>query len=353
MIQTKQKQLFYLSLLILFIGLIWLFYPSKPKGNSIPAAYFWESDQYNLTDDENAFVHEHQLKKLYVKFFEVDFNPHTGAFPISKTALTLQDPLYDSLEIIPTVFIRNVVFKYATPESQEELVENVMYLIRKRFEEQFGIQQLKEIQIDCDWTISTKENYHAFLKLLKQKMGKLSLSATLRLYPYKFPDKMGVLPVDKAMLMCYNLISPFDAPNRNSILDLPELEKYLVGAEKYPVPLDIALPTFSAVHVYKNKHFYRMINTNAKDIQSCSKALKGSWFVMTKDTTIASVFLRKGDQLKIETISSKRLKKAMLLIQQQVEFDQAPVVALFYLDENQLKTYSYETIHSAYTFYKP
>lgn len=352
MLQTKQKQLFYLSLLILFTALIWLFYPSTPKGKIIPAAYFWESDQVELSENECGFLKEHQLKKLYVKFFEVDFNPHSGAFPVSKTNLSLQDQEFDSLEVIPTVFIRNVVFKYITPETQEELVDNVLYLIRKRFRDQFGIQDLKEIQIDCDWTISTKDNYHSFLKLLKQKMGKLTLSATLRLYPYKFPDKMGVLPVDKAMLMCYNLISPFESPKRNSILDLPELEKYLVGAEKYPVPIDLALPTFSAVHVYKNKHFYRIINTNTSEFSAFTKKLNGSWFVATKDTSILNVFLKKGDQLKIESISSNRLHKAIQLIEKHVVFDQAPVVALFYLDEQQLKPFSYETIHAAYTFYK-
>ncbi|MBK7469002.1 MAG: hypothetical protein IPJ43_20660 [Saprospiraceae bacterium] len=46
------------------------------------------------------------------------------------------------------------------------------------------------------------------------------ISATLRLYPYKYTDNMGVPPVDKVMLMCYNLLNPLENLKQNSILDL-------------------------------------------------------------------------------------------------------------------------------------
>ena len=65
----------------------------------------------------------------------------------------------------------------------------------------------QEIQIDCDWTKSTKDKYFYLLKKIKE-LSKKEISCTLRLYPYKYPEIMGVPPVDKAMLMCYNLIKP-------------------------------------------------------------------------------------------------------------------------------------------------
>ncbi|MEM0544143.1 hypothetical protein WFZ85_16275, partial [Flavobacterium sp. j3] len=93
-----------------------------------------------------------------------------------------------------------------------------------------------------------------FLKKLKE-ISKKEISCTLRLYPYKYPDKMGVPPVDKVMIMCYNLINPLENENKNSILDLAELESYLISVPKYHKHIVIAFPIYSWMQVYLNKRF--------------------------------------------------------------------------------------------------
>lgn len=113
-----------------------------------------------------------------------------------------------------------------------------------------------EIQIDCDWTLKTKVNYFAFLNALK-KISHKTISCTLRLYPFKYPEIMGTPPVDKATLMCYNLTKPLESENKNSILDNNELRSYLKNTEKYPIHLDIALPLFSMM--YQNGRKYKAL----------------------------------------------------------------------------------------------
>lgn len=46
------------------------------------------------------------------------------------------------------------------------------------------IENVKEIQIDCDWTASTQEAYFEFLHYLKEKAKdkQIQLSATIRLH---------------------------------------------------------------------------------------------------------------------------------------------------------------------------
>ena len=315
--------------------------------------YFWESGRETLTPKELNFLTSHQTQKMYVKFFEIEKN-NTNAVPISKSLLNLKGSELNEMEIVPTVYIQNEVFKSYSEREIEELAENVYYLITKKFKEQFSDDEttLKEIQMDCDWTISTRENYFAFLKKLKEK-GNFVLSATLRLYPYKFPDQMGVLPVDRAMLMCYNLISPMDAGTRNSILDLPELEKYLVGAKKYPIPLDLALPIYSAALIVQNNRF---VGIHYFDIESLKKHLqvdKEPWYYSKMDTVLNNFYLRKGDKVKLESISASRIQEALKIIRKNVTFKQGMTLSLFHLQDNQIQQFNYEEVSRFYSIVSP
>ena len=49
------------------------------------------------------------------------------------------------------------------------------------------------------------------------------MSATIRLHQVKYRADTGVPPVDRGMLMAYNLLPPDQAGERSSILDNREL----------------------------------------------------------------------------------------------------------------------------------
>ena len=205
--------------------------------------------------------------------------------------------------------------------------------------------------MDCDWTPSTRDNYFYLLKKLKALSGK-TLSATLRLYPYKYPDKMGVLPVDKAMLMCYNLNNPLSKKTENSILEYEVLESYLKDVKKYPIHVDIALPVFNWVVLYKNNTYSGIIYPAlTARLKESLKLIEDNWFVVEKDIVIYenNLLLKAGDKLKIEEVSETILKKSIASIQKYVELSDTTTVTLFHLDEHHLKQYSNETIHSFYT----
>lgn len=336
-----------------FIGsvLFCVFYFStwKHEKHVQRAFYYWENDA-ELTPEEDVILKNTKTNKLYVKFFEVEANPVLGAAPISKVALDLNgEEKYSLIEIVPTVFIRNEVFKTLTDGDLEELADNIVHLIRKKFKEHFGASpELQEIQIDCDWTISTKDKYHAFLKILKSKID-WQLSATLRLYPYKFPDKMGVLPVDRAMLMCYNLLPPLETKNGNSILEIGELEKYLDGAEYYPVPLDVALPVFTNSLVYKNNQFAGIVHLTKKQLKGKIVPIDKFWYLVTADTLIDNVRLEKGDKIKLERVTMQQLDQAIESITSYVTLPDQFTLSLFYLNNKQLEDYDLQEINRLYS----
>lgn len=316
------------------------------------AFYYWKSGESDLSNKSDSLLQKQEIKKLYVKFFEVDYSEVLGCFPFSKSEFrnySYQKDYRNKLLIVPTVYIKNDVFLKASKQSLDTLADNVNFLILKYQKERFENNPVPtEFQMDCDWTLKSKDNYFYFLKKLKQVSNK-EISVTLRLYPFKYPDKMGVPPVDKAMLMCYNLIQPLDDKTKNSILDLKELKSYLNTDQKYPLHLDVALPIYSWMQVFQNDRFSAIIYTNNQEVKKILKPIKPLWFEVTKDTVINETYLRIGDKIKFEETDAPKLLKAIDIIKSNVSLDKKITVSLFHLDDEQLKNFSDEKITSFYT----
>jgi hypothetical protein len=332
----------------LFVVIFCFFLSCSNKVEKVEKSfYYWKSDSWNLSDKEKSIVKDLKVRKLYVKYFEIDHNESFGDFPIAKTSLHLYEQ--DSVTIVPTVYIKNEVFKSASKKDMDSLADNVNFLIDKYTKDKFSrANPVTEFQMDCDWTLKTKDNYFYFLKKLKEISNK-QISCTLRLYPYKYPDKMGIPPVDKATLMCYNLISPLENHSKNSILDVDELGLYLNKKRKYPLHLDIALPIYSWMQVYQNNKFSKVIYTNHKQILKSLREIKPMWYDVKADIVVDNFYLRTGDKIKYETLTSEQINKAIEVIKKNVVFDPDTTITLFHLDEEQLSNYSNETLSGFYT----
>jgi hypothetical protein len=322
--------------------------------------YFWKNNQYQLTEDDELQLKSLRTEKLYVKFFEVAPDAVFGAIPTAKTTLrfynyqsiedTALKSVMDSLEIIPTVFVRNETLKNTRKGEIDSLADNIVFLIDKYYDERFEYQpeSYSEIQIDCDWTPSTKDNYFLLLKAIK-RYSKKTLSCTLRLYPYKYSSVMGIPPVDKATLMCYNLINPLAFENKNSILENEELEAYLAGVKKYPIHLDIVLPVFSWIHVYQNKQFVGIIDRTDEELKEVTKKIRPMWYEVTQDFPVDELYLKQGDLLKYEEVSPETIRKTIALLKKHIQFDDATTISLFHLDGAHLTRQNHEDLLSFYT----
>lgn len=318
------------------------------------AFYFWKSNN-SISTEEAKHLKDQEVRKLYVKLFEVDYTETRGNFPYEKNRLshyTFDD--LDSVTIVPTIFIKNSIFQYNDEKSLDQLADNIVFLIDKysksEYNEKNNIFDYKEIQIDCDWTKTTKDKYFYLLKKIKSLSGK-ELSCTLRLYPYKYPEIMGVPPVDKVTLMCYNLIKPLTKKTKNSILDIDELKKYLTERKSYPVHIDVALPVFYWTQLYQNNRFAGLLDLNENDIQSFAKSTEPLWYQIGKDTSFnyGETYLKVGDQVKCEEVKASEINEAITLIKKYVDLDASTTISLFDLDENTFKHYTDEEISGFYS----
>ena len=318
------------------------------------AFYNWDGGSFY--GDNIKRVKRLGLKKLYFKVFEVDYSEVRGNFPVDKNH-PYNIEAYDSVEIIPTIYIRNEIFQFNDEKSLAKLADDIVYLTNKYCgndgENNKNGLGYSEIQIDCDWTKSTKDKYFYLLRKIKQ-LSRKELSCTLRLYPYAYPDAMGIPPVDKAMLMCYNLIKPLSQQQKNSILDVTELEKYLKRNIKYPLHLDLALPVFFWSQWYQNNRFVQLLDMDCGSLSSFTTSTAPMWYEVTKDTTIGySNYLKAGDRIKCEEVDSTTLFKAIDLLSSRLQLEGTTTISLFSLSEGVLKKYSNEEFDAIYSRLRP
>lgn len=345
------RKLFFWTLIPLF-----LFSCKKEENKNVKiekAFYYWKGNS-SLQDEAINGINALGVHKLYVKLFEVDYNEVQGNFPYEKNRLNSSElEKLDSVQIVPTIFIKNGIFQYNDEKSLDKLADNIVFLIDKYHKTDYDqnkiVYDYNEIQIDCDWTKSTKEKYFYLLRKIKSLSGK-ELSCTLRLYPYKYPDIMGVPPVDKAMLMCYNLIKPLTNKDLNSILDINELKKYLNEKRIYPIHLDVALPVFYWSQLYQNNRFEKLIPLTNKEIKSFAKEIKPLWYQVQKDTSINyETYLKEGDQIKSESVSMQTLLEAIAVIKANVVLKGNTTISLFDVNQGTFKQFTHEEYSSLYS----
>jgi hypothetical protein len=305
--------------------------------------YFWKS-VFRLSQKERNILEDLSVKQLYIKFFDLSWDPEKkAARPIAK--LQVRDLPPPGIFITPVVFITNESLSQTGPLHTDSLATDISRLIESMSS---SLPLSGEIQIDCDWTSGTRETYFSLLSKLKQLpffKGK-TLSATIRLHQLKFISQSGIPPVDKGLVMCYNMGNLRHPQTKNSIIESEELKKYIRNLNHYPLRVDIALPAFDWFVKFRGNHFAGLIHGfNLPD-----SFRKTERTLFERDTMINGMFFKKGDWLRYEASDIDVIRACIYLIRQKLKKEELNVI-LYHLDEtnlNRYSTYELETIYSSF-----
>ncbi len=300
--------------------------------------YYWKAN-VAIEETEKAYFTRLDADKLYIRFFDID--KENGEIA-PKGIIKPFDNSVISAQYIPVIFITNRTFTGLNDESLRDIAQNINRLT-KEIEEKLSINPSPEIQIDCDWTESTRERYFTFLSLLKEISGR-EITCTLRLHQVKFKEQTGIPPVKKAYLMCYATSDPTDLSGKNSILDMALLKDYTSNIASYPLQMDIALPLFSWGIITNHIGYIKLINglTN-KDLQTPEfKALGNNKFEVLKDTFFKGLYINKGFTIKIESITPALLKEAKEYMASKLKKDYS--VVYYHLDKPFLERFTFEEL---------
>ena len=317
-----------------------------PPRNVERSFYYWKSI-FKLTDFEKKRLDSLQVKTIYLKFFDVDWNDEIHQ-PIPKAQVRIIDTVYlksNKIKIIPAVFITNECIQKINTSQVNELAGRIVLLVKNIQVNSLPGLKINEVQIDCDWSSSTKEKYFSLLTSIKNS-GFPNLSATIRLHQVKFSATTGVPPVAKGLLMCYNMGNLKDPATKNSIIEIAELKKYAGNLGIYPLPLDVGLPLFDwYVLVRKNK--YKGLVKSIDTYNTVLSATAADQFIFLKDTILNDIEFKKDDLLRREKSEYNEVVNAAAFISSKLK-NSAPSLALFHLDSVTLKKFSTHELENIY-----
>lgn len=280
---------------------------SCSERQSHPYTYYYWKTNLALDKTEKKALAESTTHFLCTRFFDVD--KVNGKFePVA--VITKDQSFSTEKEIIPTVFITNRTFYHIKSDEIQFLAKSINDLIQKKVKD-YDLALSPEIQIDCDWTAGTKDDYFKFLNELKKISGK-EITCTLRLHQVKDKNLTGIPPVEKTYLMCYSTSSPLENSDHNSILDINILKSYLSKLEDYPLKnIEVALPIYSWGIVTNHLGKHKLINAlSKKDLENSNfKKISDSEIEILKDGFYFGSFMSRGFKIKAEEISDDQLNE--------------------------------------------
>jgi hypothetical protein len=281
------------------------------------------------------------VSTLYLKCFDVDWDNNLSR-PVPVATLRIKDDGYlrDSLHIIPVVFITNACIRNIDSLQAEKMGAGIVRLVEDICET--DALKFTELQVDCDWTEQTKKNYFTLLRAVKKSLSnERELSATIRLYQIKYRSKTGVPPIDRGLLMAYNMGNLKNPSTENSILDSREIKKYTGNLSSYPLPLDVALPLFSWKVLFRRNSYAGLIE-NLPDTflnTRVTEHLSGNRYLVRTDTVINGYTFFRDDIIRKEESNYDEIVSAEKILVGNIRGTHLRV-ALFHLDSLILKKYT-------------
>lgn len=335
----RNKKLKYISFFTLLIALIVAIIAINQNQRDISISFYHWKSEFSPSNHDLKLLQECKVDQLYLHVFDVDKAPGTQS-PIPKAKLSFEGNFPPGIAVIPTVFITQRSFENAASVNVTELARNIVQLSRQITDAKNLIW--KGFQIDCDWTAGSKKTYFSFLEVLKKELGnEIPLSVTIRLHQIKYPEKTGVPPCDRGVLMFYNMGDFKKYSAINSIYNASIAQQYLERLREYPIDLDYALPAFSwAIHYKYGKVEQLLSDSQIPTIQQSGSFIqKGDQLICKQSSLIEGTYFQAGDIVKIEAISPRLCAIAAEQIAPHVNSSKFQVI-FYHISSSEIQNYA-------------
>lgn len=239
--------------------------PIEQTAEKHTSIYHWKS-VFELDSSELAFLQKHNIDRIYLKLFDVatEHNFLVGTadiIPIATTKFVSAVP--KGVEIVPVVYI--TIEALRAMEGREAEFANLIVERSVAMCNYNKLGEIRELQLDCDWTSTSKAIYCNLCKLVKGLLQtkEMALSITIRLHQLKEVPPTA----DSGVLMLYNTGALTNPDTMNSILDIKDAKPY-IKTLGYPIPLHYAYPAFGWGVKFENKKFVSIVAEDYKPLSN-------------------------------------------------------------------------------------
>lgn len=231
---STQKQPHFKSIQLMGLMLLVSMACSHKDKPAMHSMYYW-STVFSLSEAKKTFLHQNHIQHLYIRYFDVVLDDNNQ--PIPNATIRFNDSIPEGMEVVPTVFIVNNCMSQDASKLAPKILKRIMQMNATN-----DIYNVKEIQIDCDWTNTTREHFFNFMTHLRQlaHASNIQLSATIRLHQLS----QAPPPADRGILMLYNTGDFTKLDCNKPILDMHDVAPYLPKLSSYHLPLSTAYPIF-------------------------------------------------------------------------------------------------------------
>lgn len=317
-------------------------------------AYYWKT---TIKKDPKlaAFVGRHDVRRIYLHVYDVVVDTMMsyldgGVVPNATLRFEdgqLMDDICDDTLVtyVPTVYITLEAMKKMKAGEGEwarKLVTRTMNMCSYN-----GIKRVEGMQLDCDWTPSTRQSFFALCDnvrgLLAGRAPKATLSCTIRLHQLA----MAPPPVDYGVLMVYNT-GAFDNPDaRNSIIHIDDVRPYLKRIAGYALHLDVAYPVYEWQLLFRQRRFAGLLREANLADTACFKQMKPNLYRVRKRTYLGDKALEEDDIIRLETSDPSAVAQVKDLVEAALKGKPHSNI-LYHLDSDNLKKYTDDEIDELY-----
>lgn len=222
----------------------------KPMPTTVRSVYYW-STTLNMDSVKTAFMRNYDISRMYIRYFDVVADQSGMAVPNATLKFATDVP--QGIDIVPTVFVMPECLRQDRSQLAALIVKRVVQM-----NETNDVYNVKEIQIDCDWTQSTRRLYAEFMQAMLSECHSrhLKLSSTIRLHQLAQTPP----PADRGVLMMYNTGDATDIRCHKPILDMHDAAPYLSRLKDYKLTLSTAYPIFAWRILFRGGRFVGFIH---------------------------------------------------------------------------------------------
>lgn len=222
------------------------------KRPSVRAVYYWAT-LFDIDSAKRDFLPRHDISRMYVRYFDVVAD--RSGQPMPNATLRFLTPTPNDVEIVPTVFVMPECLRGDNRLLAQRIVERVRQMNATN-----DVEGVKEMQIDCDWTASTRHAYNLFMAEMLRlcHAHNMRLSSTIRLHQLA----QAPPPADRGVLMMYNTGNVADLDCHKPILDMRDAAPYLSHLNDYKLPLSTAYPVFAWRVLFRGRQFVGILHSD-------------------------------------------------------------------------------------------
>jgi len=323
-------------------------------GHGMRGIYYWKTVM-TLDSADMSFLRRHHIEKMYLRMFDVTPGHDAASGEdavVPNASLTVTDAAFDTIrsgmshmQFVPVVYITLEALKKMAG-NEDRLAADIVERVRNMCSYN-GLRNVAELQLDCDWTASTEQQFfdlcrHTAAQIREQGLD-WALGSTVRLHQLGGKEP----PVDRGVLMVYNTGDFRNPDEPNSIISLENVAPYLKHLPSYRLPLDVAYPAYSWQLLFRDRRFIGLMN--GVDISdTCRFRRTGPCsYIAETDVPYGDMTIRQGDVVRCEQASYDMIIRVKRAVEAHMGRRSHGYV-LYHLDSSNLSKYTDNEIDSIF-----